>query len=403
MSTMNLGSPSSTDVEFQVILLAGGIGAGHRLYPLTESEELPKCMLPVANRPLISYQLELLERGGFTEVMVITDDTAAQKIRNFMNEIYKGKIKVDIIVFKEELGTADVLFRIRDKIKSDFIVVSGDLIVDEGFLHHVADVHRKKNAAATILLKQRIDKTKVKKFEGLDFIGLDDEQRVVYFNAAENLSEELKLRKSLLRSFPNITVYRNLADAHFYIFSKWVLSFLEEKKESISSIKLELIPMLVHAQYSTKVSALPIQDPLREANGMSTSSARIPDTTKPGCYAYIMTSEHYCSRANTIPSYMEINNDVARGASCWTPWERRGRGNYVAETATIHPKAQVGAECVIGEGTTVGEHCSIKKSVVGKHCKIGTGVKILNSVVMDHVTIADGTVIDESEIGRAHV
>jgi choline kinase len=47
--------------EFQVVILPGG--AGRRMFPLIE--DTPKCLLPVANRPLLSYQLELLERVGF--------------------------------------------------------------------------------------------------------------------------------------------------------------------------------------------------------------------------------------------------------------------------------------------------------------------------------------------------
>ena len=43
-----------------VILAAG---RGSRMYPLTE--ECPKCLLPVANRPLIWYPVQLLERSGF--------------------------------------------------------------------------------------------------------------------------------------------------------------------------------------------------------------------------------------------------------------------------------------------------------------------------------------------------
>jgi hypothetical protein len=50
----------------------------------------------------------------------------------------------------------------------------------------------------------------------------------------------------------------------------------------------------------------------------------------------------------------------------------------------------VGAECVVGEGTRVGERASIKKSVIGKHCVIHDGVKIINSVIMNHVTISAG-------------
>ncbi len=51
---------------------------------------------------------------------------------------------------------------------------------------------------------------------------------------------------------------------------------------------------------------------------------------------------------------------------------------------------QVGVECVVGEGTKLGERCSIKKSVIGKHCNIGDRVKIINSVIMNHVTISSG-------------
>jgi len=48
--------------EFQVIILAGGRGS--RLYPL--AERMPKCLLPIANRPLIYFQLAMIERNGFT-------------------------------------------------------------------------------------------------------------------------------------------------------------------------------------------------------------------------------------------------------------------------------------------------------------------------------------------------
>ena len=47
--------------EFQVVILAGG--TGHRMYPLTD--EVPKALLPVCNRPLLNYQIELLDKAGF--------------------------------------------------------------------------------------------------------------------------------------------------------------------------------------------------------------------------------------------------------------------------------------------------------------------------------------------------
>jgi hypothetical protein len=58
---------TSSAMEFQAIVLADhDDGSGTRLYPLLE--KTPKSLLPIAGRPLIAYQLALLERSGFKEV-----------------------------------------------------------------------------------------------------------------------------------------------------------------------------------------------------------------------------------------------------------------------------------------------------------------------------------------------
>ena len=43
-------------------------GEGSNLIPLTD--EIPKCMLPLANVPLVHYQLRLLEEAGFHGMQV---------------------------------------------------------------------------------------------------------------------------------------------------------------------------------------------------------------------------------------------------------------------------------------------------------------------------------------------
>ena len=62
---IDISRQSRSIMELQAVLLAGG--SGSKMYPLTESE-VPKALLPIANRPLLSYQLELLERAGFTGI-----------------------------------------------------------------------------------------------------------------------------------------------------------------------------------------------------------------------------------------------------------------------------------------------------------------------------------------------
>lgn len=38
--------------------------------------------------------------------------------------------------------------------------------------------------------------------------------------------------------------------------------------------------------------------------------------------------------------------------------------------------AQVGPHCMLGEGSQMGDKCSVKRSVIGRHCRIGSNVKV---------------------------
>ena len=50
----------------RALLLAAGLGT--RLYPLTE--HWPKCLMPIGDRPLLEYWLEILWKSGIREVLV---------------------------------------------------------------------------------------------------------------------------------------------------------------------------------------------------------------------------------------------------------------------------------------------------------------------------------------------
>lgn len=50
------------------VLLAGA--AGSRLYPLNASGT-PKVLLPVANRPLLTFPLRMLEESGVVDVLLV--------------------------------------------------------------------------------------------------------------------------------------------------------------------------------------------------------------------------------------------------------------------------------------------------------------------------------------------
>lgn len=62
----DIGINSATSLatpEFQAIILSG---YGSRMYPITEESNLPKALLPIANKPMIYYSLQWLEKSNIT-------------------------------------------------------------------------------------------------------------------------------------------------------------------------------------------------------------------------------------------------------------------------------------------------------------------------------------------------
>ena len=100
-------------------------------------------------------------------------------------------------------------------------------------------------------------------------------------------------------------------------------------------------------------------------------------------FVHVLDESHYCRRVNTIEDYMAANRELAtRSAPAgYKPTIPLTKNNYVDPDAEIDKKTQVGADCVVGAGTAIGEKCSIKRSNIGEHCKIGAQVKVVNRFV----------------------
>ena len=71
-------------------------------------------------------------------------------------------------------------------------------------------------------------------------------------------------------------------------------------------------------------------------------------------------------------------------------------GNYVHEGVQIGSKTTVASACMVGRGSSLGDKCSVKRSVLGANCRLGSNVKIINSVLMDSVVVDDSCHVQNS-------
>ena len=90
------------DSRVKALLLAGGIGA--RLRPLTDAT--PKCLVPIAGRPLLDYWLHALGRTGVRDVLINTHHLA-ERVRGYIDQVNRaGRFRVAETYEPELLGSA---------------------------------------------------------------------------------------------------------------------------------------------------------------------------------------------------------------------------------------------------------------------------------------------------------
>ena len=95
----------------KALLVAAGLGT--RLAPLTDV--LPKCLMPIAGRPLLGLWLQMLSEAGFSEIVVNLHHHA-----DLVSEYIRRSPWAERVILAPEdtlLGTAGTLLRQRERFK----------------------------------------------------------------------------------------------------------------------------------------------------------------------------------------------------------------------------------------------------------------------------------------------
>jgi glucose-1-phosphate thymidylyltransferase len=135
------------------VVLAGGLGT--RLRPLTSITN--KHLLPVYNKPMIYYPIEMLVDADITDILIVTGGTSAGDfLRLIGNGEDFGLSRINYAYQKGEGGIADALGLAREFVDDDrVVVVLGDNILQNGIKKGV-EAFLKQQQGGRIFLK-RVD------------------------------------------------------------------------------------------------------------------------------------------------------------------------------------------------------------------------------------------------------
>lgn len=208
--TKSLGSKIS-----KAYILAGGEGL--KMRPFTY--EMPKSMIPIANRPILEYIIELLRNNGIKDIY-IGIDYLAPKIKNHFADGEKFGVNIKYIENKKPLGTGGALKAAKTFLEGEsFILIHGDLLVDIDLVDMIDFAEEEKNVVTMALTS-------------VDDPSLYGSVRLRGANVVD-FSEKPKLNHSVSR----------LVNAGIYIMKPEIFEYLPT--QNTFSIEKDIIPTLV--------------------------------------------------------------------------------------------------------------------------------------------------------------
>lgn len=128
----------------KTVIMAGGRGT--RIASI--APDSPKPLIPINGKPVLEREIECLRDQGFTDLL-LTVGYKAEQLINYFGNGEKFGVHIEYYLEKTPLGNAGALFKIRDQLSNEFLLLNADAMFDIDFNRFV-DFHHSKGGLVTL-------------------------------------------------------------------------------------------------------------------------------------------------------------------------------------------------------------------------------------------------------------
>jgi D,D-heptose 1,7-bisphosphate phosphatase len=158
------------NLHTKAIIMAGG--RGERMRPLTD--KLPKPMLPIAGKPVLEHQIELLKKNGITKI-VICGHYLFGMIKDYFGSGERFGVELEYMDEEIPMGTGGAIKNAEGLITTDyFFVFNGDTMTEIN-TRRLFEFHKAKDGLGTLVLRHS-DHPK-----DSDIVKIDENERLIGF------------------------------------------------------------------------------------------------------------------------------------------------------------------------------------------------------------------------------
>lgn len=168
------------DIKYDnpVFLMAGGFGT--RLHPLTQ--DTPKPLLKVGNRPILETILTRFVKSGFHNFYISTH-YKAEKVKSYFGDGSNWGVTINYVNEEQPLGTAGSIGLLPKNLpEMPIIMMNGDVLTKVNF-EHLLSFHKENSSIATMCIREYDVQIPfgVVNIEGHQVKGIDEKPIEKYF------------------------------------------------------------------------------------------------------------------------------------------------------------------------------------------------------------------------------